>query len=164
MASRPSAARTRTRSRVLAARSRRWARCLRRPCAQSLRRSWPNNPPNHRGRSIFSVGCSAIGVVRQSTHGRVTIELAPPPRCEGCSGACLWYRVPRNEQLTFAAAGAIPVGATVVVTLPERYLLAGATVVYALPLGALLAGAATAAAIFGSDWAAAAGGAAALML
>jgi positive regulator of sigma E activity len=72
--------------------------------------------------------------------------------------------VPASEQLTLAAAGPIPVGTTVVVTLPERYLLAGATVVYVLPLGALLAGAATAAAIFGSDWAAAAGGAAALLL
>lgn len=116
------------------------------------------------GRSISAHACSAIGVVRQSGQGRVTVELAPPPRCEGCSGACLWYSVPRSEQLTFEAAGPIPVGATVVVTLPERYLLAGAIVVYALPLGALLAGAATAAAIFGSDWAAAAGGAAALLL
>lgn len=105
-----------------------------------------------------------IGVVRQSGRGRVIVELAPPARCEGCAGACLWYRVPRNEQLTLRAAGTMPVGSTVAVVLPERYLLAGAIVVYAVPLGALLAGAATAAALFGSDGAAAVGGAAALVL
>jgi len=69
-----------------------------------------------------------------------------------------------SEQLTLAATGAIPVGTTVAVTLPDRYLLAGATVLYVLPLGALLGGSAIAAAAFGSDWAAAAGGAAALLL
>jgi positive regulator of sigma E activity len=94
----------------------------------------------------------------------VTVELAPPPRCEGCTGACLWYRVPPSEQLTLAATGSMPVGTSVIVTLPDRYLLAGATVVYVLPLGALLGGAAIAAAAFGSDWAAALGGAAALLL
>jgi positive regulator of sigma E activity len=94
----------------------------------------------------------------------VTVELAPPPRCQGCTGACLWYRVPSSERLTLAATGSFPVGTAVAVTLPDRYLLAGATVVYVLPLGALLAGSAIAAAIFGSDWAAAAGGAAALLL
>ncbi len=94
----------------------------------------------------------------------MTVELAPPPRCQGCTGACLWYRVPPSEQLTLAATGSIPVGTAVVVTLPERYLLAGAMVIYVLPLGALLAGSAVAAAIFASDWAAAAGGAAALLV
>ncbi len=93
----------------------------------------------------------------------MTVELAPAPRCEGCTGACLWYRVPPSEELTLAATGSIPVGTAVVVTLPERYLLASATVIYVLPLGALLAGSAVAAAIFASDWAAAVGGAAALM-
>jgi positive regulator of sigma E activity len=72
--------------------------------------------------------------------------------------------VPQSERLTLEAAGPIPVGATVLVTLPERYLLAGAAVVYAVPLAALLCGAATAAAVFGSDGAAAAGGSAALLL
>jgi positive regulator of sigma E activity len=66
--------------------------------------------------------------------------------------------------MTLEATAAIEVGSTVVVTLPERYLLAGAIVVYAVPLGALLAGAATAGALFGSDWAAALGGAVALLL
>jgi positive regulator of sigma E activity len=112
----------------------------------------------------FTSSCSAIGVVRQSELGCVTVELEPPARCEGCAGACLWYRSSPCEPLTLETRGAIPVGATVVVTLPERYLLAGATVVYAVPLAALLGGAATGAAIFGGDWAAAAGGAAALLL
>ena len=47
-------------------------------------------------------------------------------------------------------------------TLPQRYLLLGAAVVYGVPLAALLAGGAIAAAVFESDWAAAAGAAAAL--
>ena len=72
--------------------------------------------------------------------------------------------MPPSELLTLAATSAFPVGATVAVTLPERYVLVGAALVYGLPLGALLGGAAMAAAIFGSDWAAAAGGAAALLL
>lgn len=72
--------------------------------------------------------------------------------------------MPPREHLTLASTGAIPVGATVAVTLPDRYVLVGAALVYGLPLGALLAGAAIGAAIFGSDWAAAAGGAAALLL
>ncbi len=72
--------------------------------------------------------------------------------------------MPPSEHLTLAAPGAIPVGATVAVTLPDRYVLVGAALVYGLPLGALLGGAAIGAAIFGSDWAAAAVGAAALLL
>jgi len=72
--------------------------------------------------------------------------------------------VPPSASLTLAATGAIPVGANVAVTLPERYVLVGAALVYGLPLGALLVGAAIGAALFGSDWAAAAGGAAALLL
>jgi positive regulator of sigma E activity len=92
----------------------------------------------------------------------VTVELGPPPRCEACSGACLWYRVSRREQLTLAANGTIPVGSTVAVTLPDRYLLAAAALVYGWPLGALLAGGAGAAAVFGTDLAAALGAAGAL--
>lgn len=43
------------------------------------------------------------------------------------------------------------------VTLPERYVLAGAALLYGLPLIALLAGGTMAAAVFGSDLAAACG-------
>lgn len=111
---------------------------------------------------ISAHGCSAHGVVRKSDDEGVTVEIAPPKRCEGCSGACLWYRVPRSERLTLRAIGVLPVGAAVAVTLPERYVLLGAALVYGLPLGALLAGAAGGAALFGSDLAAAAGAAAAL--
>lgn len=112
---------------------------------------------------ISAHGCSAIGVVRQSDRDGVTVELAPPARCEGCSGACLWYRVASSERLRLPASGAIPVGAAVAVTLPERYVLLGAALVYGWPLGALLAGGAASAALFGSDFSAAAGAAAALL-
>jgi positive regulator of sigma E activity len=71
--------------------------------------------------------------------------------------------VPPSEQLTLAASAAIPVGATVAVTLPDRYLLLGAALVYGLPLAALLLGAAAGAAWFESDLAAAAGATLALV-
>jgi positive regulator of sigma E activity len=93
----------------------------------------------------------------------VTVEIEPPARCESCSGACFWYRMPRREQLTLAATGSLPIGTAVAVTLPDRYVLAAAALVYGWPLGAMLAGGAVAAAIFGSDLAAAAGAAAALL-
>jgi positive regulator of sigma E activity len=67
--------------------------------------------------------------------------------------------LPPREPLALAARSSIPVGATVAVTLPDRYLLLGAALVYGVPLAALLTGAAVAAALFGSDLAAAAGAA-----
>ncbi|HUQ53387.1 MAG TPA: SoxR reducing system RseC family protein [Gammaproteobacteria bacterium] len=96
-------------------------------------------------------------MVRASDREHIAVEFAAPPRCKGCGGACLWYRVPPSEELTLAASPAIPVGATVAVTLPDRYLLLGAVLVYGVPLAALLAGAGTAAALFGTDLAVAAG-------
>ena len=101
--------------------------------------------------------------MRQSDANRVTVELSPPPRCEGCAGACLWYRIQPRAELTLAASGTIPLGTTVAVTLPDRYVIAAAVLVYGWPLAALLAGAAVAAAAFGTDLAAAAGAASALL-
>jgi positive regulator of sigma E activity len=89
----------------------------------------------------------------------MAVEFAAPPRCKGCAGACLWYRVPPRQSLTLAASPAIPIGATVALTLPDRYLLLGALLVYGVPLVALLAGAAAAAAWFESDLAVAGGAA-----
>jgi positive regulator of sigma E activity len=106
---------------------------------------------------IASHGCSATGIVRSSERDHLAVEFEPPPRCKGCGGACLWYRMPPSERLALAANVAIPVGAKVTVTLPDRYLLLGAALVYGLPLMALLLGAAVAAALFDSDLAAAAG-------
>jgi len=108
--------------------------------------------------------CSALGIVRESSPSHLAVELAPPRPCEGCSGACLWYRVPSQTQLVLAANSAIPVGTAVAVTLPERYLLGAAALLYGVPLAALLAGAAAGAAVFGSDLAAAAGAATALAI
>jgi len=93
----------------------------------------------------------------------VTVELHGPPRCEGCAGACLWYRVAPSEQLTLPAPGAVPVGTTVTLTLPDSFVLAGALTLYGVPLAALLAGGVIAGAVLDSDLAAAAGAAAALV-
>lgn len=71
--------------------------------------------------------------------------------------------MPQSETLTLTASAALPVGASVALTLPAGYVLLGAALVYGLPLGALLAGGAVAAAVFGSDLSAAAGAAAALV-
>ena len=136
------------------------ARYRGRRCARSLPRS---SPSSFGSAPISSHDCSAIGVVRQSDAGRVTVELSPPPRCEGCSGACLWYRIRPQAELTLAASGTIPVGTTVAVTLPDRYVVAAAALVYGWPLAALLAGGAIGAGVFGTDLAAAAGAAAAVV-
>ena len=101
--------------------------------------------------------------MRQSDADTVTVELSPPPRCAGCAGACLWYRIRPRAELTLAASGTIPLGTTVAVTLPDRFVIAAAVLVYGWPLAALLAGAAVASTAFGSDLAAAAGAAAALV-
>jgi positive regulator of sigma E activity len=113
-------------------------------------------------KSISSDVCSAIGVVRECEGNRVAVEVEAPPRCKGCDGACLWYRLPLEQRLTVTAGVEFPVGTRVAVTLPPRYLLLGAAAVYGLPLVALLAGGAAAAALFEADWAAAAGAAGAL--
>jgi positive regulator of sigma E activity len=93
----------------------------------------------------------------------VTVELSPPPRCEGCSGACLWYRIRPQAELTLEAGGTIPVGTTVAVTLADRYVVAAAALVYGWPLAALLAGGTIGAAVFGTDLGAAAGAVAAVL-
>jgi positive regulator of sigma E activity len=97
--------------------------------------------------------------------GRVDVDFEPPPRCKGCDGACVWYRMPRAQRITFATPLDVDVaiGATVAVTLPERQLLLGTFVVYGAPLVALLGGAALGAAAFGSDLGAAAGAVAGLI-
>lgn len=91
--------------------------------------------------------------------GRIDVEFAAPPRCKGCDGACLWYRVADRQLVTFATPLDLGVGVTVTVTLPDRYLLLGALFVYGVPLLALLAGAVLGASVSDSDLGAAAGAA-----
>lgn len=109
-------------------------------------------------------GCTATGIVRASKPGLVDVEIEPPPRCEGCNGACLWYRVPHPERLTLAADTNLAVGTPVTVTLPDRLLLLGAVLVYGVPLAALLAGGVLGAALLGTDLGAVAGAGVALAI
>jgi positive regulator of sigma E activity len=109
-------------------------------------------------------GCTATGIVRASEPGLVDVELEPPPRCEGCNGACLWYRVPHPERLTLAADTAFEVGAPVTVTLPDRLLLLGVLLVYGVPLAALLAGGVAGSVLLESDLGAVVGAGAALAI
>ncbi len=105
--------------------------------------------------------CSAFGVVREREGDCIAVEVEAPPRCKGCDGACFWYRLPRAQRLLLSGDHAV--GTRVAVTLPPKYLLLGAAVLYGVPLGGLLAGGAIGAAVFESDWAAAAGAAVALI-
>ncbi|HZF30760.1 MAG TPA: SoxR reducing system RseC family protein [Gammaproteobacteria bacterium] len=90
-------------------------------------------------------------VVRVAEHGRFEVELAAPPRCRACSGACAWRRPDAVHRGLFASPHRFAVGDAVVVRLPERYLLLGSLLLYGLPLTALICGAAAGAAVTGSD-------------
>jgi positive regulator of sigma E activity len=67
--------------------------------------------------------------------------------------------VPDRQHATLATRLDLGVGATVTVTLPDRYLLLGTLLVYGVPLAALLAGAVLGVTAFGSDLGAAGGAA-----
>jgi sigma-E factor negative regulatory protein RseC len=99
-----------------------------------------------------------VGTVTRVGAEGIEVELAAP-RCEGCSGLCAW-RMPRAERLTFATRQPLTVGDSVVVAVPDRYLLFASALVYGLPLIGLLGGALAGLAAQGSDLAAAVGAAA----
>ena len=69
-----------------------------------------------------------------TSGGRVEVEFAPPRRCSGCQGACLWRRLSAAERMSFDTALPLAVGEPVVVALPDRYLLLGTMLVHGLPL------------------------------
>jgi sigma-E factor negative regulatory protein RseC len=92
----------------------------------------------------------------------IEVELAAP-RCEGCSGLCAW-RMPRAERMTFATRDPLAVGDSVVVAVPDRYLLLASMLVYGLPLVGLLGGALVGLAALASDLGAAVGAAAGIVL
>jgi positive regulator of sigma E activity len=77
--------------------------------------------------------------------------VASSSRCEGCNGACAWYRLSDTRLVTLATPLAPPVGTTVSVGIAERYLLLAALLVYGLPLVALIGGAMLGFASAGTD-------------
>jgi len=95
--------------------------------------------------------------------GRVEVEFGAPPRCQGCDGACLWYRVPATVRATFDGVADVAVGTAVTVTLPDRHLLLAMLLVYGVPLCALLVGGLLGMAALRSDLGAAAGAVAAVV-
>jgi positive regulator of sigma E activity len=106
-------------------------------------------------------GCPARGIVTATQSGRVEIELAAPPRCHGCDGACSWYEIgSRRRRVVLATERAFRVGAAVSIQMAGRYWIMAAVIVYGLPLAALLAGAALGFAAAGTEFATAVGAAA----
>jgi sigma-E factor negative regulatory protein RseC len=98
-----------------------------------------------------------VGTVTCVRAEGIEVELAAP-RCEGCSGLCAW-RMPRAQHMTFATRQPLAVGDSVVVAVPDRYLLLASMLVYGLPLAGLLGGALAGLAALGSDLGAAVGAA-----
>jgi sigma-E factor negative regulatory protein RseC len=111
---------------------------------------------------IGARGCTARGVVVAAGSGQIEVELEAPPRCEGCHGACAWYRLSCTRRATLATPLAPPVGTTVTVGIADRYLLFAALLVYGLPLAALIGGAVLGSASAGTDLGTVAGAATAL--
>jgi positive regulator of sigma E activity len=94
---------------------------------------------------------AAATVTNVARDGSVEVELAAPA-CRGCEGACLWRRLPRAQRMTFPhAPGAMACGESVVIALPDSYLLLGVSTLYGIPLAALLCGAVAGVVAAGSD-------------
>lgn len=106
--------------------------------------------------------CTASGVVTGAAAGRLEVELAPPPRCPGCNGACAWYAASGSRRITVATHDAFAVGTAVTVRVAHGELLRSAAIVHGLPLAGALGGALLGFALSGSDLGTAAGGALAL--
>jgi sigma-E factor negative regulatory protein RseC len=103
-----------------------------------------------------------VGTVTRVRVDGIEVELAAP-RCEGCSGLCAW-RMPCAQRMTFATRQTLAVGDSVVVAVPDQYLLLASMLVYGLPLVGLLGGALAGLAALGSDLGAAVGAAAGIAM
>jgi positive regulator of sigma E activity len=85
---------------------------------------------------------TARAVVRRTqSAGCIEVEFSDLPRCRGCEGACMWRRLPVATRLRVATELPVRIGDSVLVALPERYVLVGAILLHGLPWAALLAGA-----------------------
>ena len=82
--------------------------------------------------------------------GLVDLEIDGSARCAGCAGACLWRRA-AAPRARLPSSTALPVGASVLVALPQRYVLMSALLLHGLPWSGLLAGAAVGAYLSGHD-------------
>jgi positive regulator of sigma E activity len=115
------------------------------------------------GAVIDARSCSARGIVTAVEADRIEIELAAPPRCHGCHGACAWYEIAsRPRRAVLATRRTFGVGAAVSLGLAGRYWVLAAAVVYGVPLAALLGGAVLGFGIAGTDLGTATGAAAGL--
>jgi positive regulator of sigma E activity len=90
------------------------------------------------------------------------LTLEPPPRCQGCDGACRWYGADASRRLTVTTQSTLAIGTRVSVSVAGRELLRGAAIVYGVPLAGLLGGAWVGFAVWGSDLGTAAGAGTAL--
>jgi positive regulator of sigma E activity len=89
--------------------------------------------------------------------GLVDLTIDAASRCEGCTGVCLWRRLPAKSHARLPSPVPLRVGTEVLVALPPRYVLLSALLLHGLPWMALLAGAAAGAYVTGHDLGALAG-------
>jgi positive regulator of sigma E activity len=89
--------------------------------------------------------------------GLVDLTIDAASRCEGCTGVCLWRRLPVKTHARLPSSAPLRVGTEVLVALPQRYVLLSALLLHGLPWVALLAGAAAGAYVAGHDLGAVAG-------
>ena len=109
-----------------------------------------------------SRNCTASGVVTAVAAGQIEIELAPPPRCNGCNGACRWYGAGGSRRLTVTTQHVFAIGAAVTLSVADREVLRGAAIAYGLPLASLSGGALIGFVVWGTDLGTAGGAGAAL--
>jgi len=79
------------------------------------------------------------------------LEIADFQRCSGCEGVCMWRRLPSLGRARFAGHASMPVGTSVLVSLPQRYVLLSALLLHGLPWAALLAGGLLGVVVTGTD-------------
>lgn len=95
---------------------------------------------------------TAKAVVKQAfADGSFELELDERAGCAGCRGVCMWRLLPAAPRQRFAGGPSLAPGASVLVRLPQRYVLFTSLVLYGVPLAGVLGGALLGFAVSGTD-------------